>query len=131
MNKNEIRLPVVIYDKCWHEVLVYLAVEDAEDHLDPIKAKNNEYQIYDGNGDSLKIKYITQNESSLFGLRKTEIERVILEREDEMNRVDELRNILINYIARHGTQVDTLSLFSLDELIRSAAKLPKQWRARV
>ena len=131
MNENEIESPLVVYDKRWHEALVYLSVEDAEAHLDPGRARNNEYQIYDGKARTLKINCITQNESSLFGLRRTEIERVILEKENEISRVDELRNILINYIVRHGTPIAALSLFSLDELIRSAAKLPKQWRARV
>jgi hypothetical protein len=127
---NEIKLPIIVYDKHWHEVLVYLSVEDAEAYLDPCNAKNNEYQIYDANGTPLRIKYITQKESFLLGLGKAELEKVILDKSDDVNRVEELREVLSNFITRYGTPIDELNLFSLDELIREAAKLPKLWRAR-
>jgi len=129
MNENEINLPIVVFDKHWHEVLVYLSIEDAEASIDLFHAKNNEYQIYDAKATQLEIKYITKKESILFGLENNEAECVVLEKTQALNRLDELREILINFITRYGTSIDELSTFSLDELIREAAKLPKFWRA--
>ncbi len=128
MNENEIKLPIVVYDKRWHEVLVFLSMEDAEVYLDPGRARNNEYQIYDGKAGTLTINYITQKESFLFGLDKSEVERVVLKKTDDISHVDDLRETLINFIMRYDTSVEVLKRFSLDELIREAARLPKAWR---
>ena len=129
MNEIEIKLPIIVYDMHWHEALVFLTLEDTEAYLNPTNAKNNEYKIFDARGRILSIKYIAQKESILFGIRKLDRECIVLEKIDDENHMDDLREVLIKFIARYGTTPEELNTFSLEELIREAAKLPKFWRA--
>jgi hypothetical protein len=100
--------PIIIYN--FGDVLIFETVEKAERYIEPIDIDNNEYIAYDSEGRLLRLIVRSRN--------RVHIEAT----EAEPNHADEVRKILIDFLAYVGLLRDRLLNATLQDLIVEGLK---------
>jgi len=96
------------------------SIRAAEEYIEPIDVRNNEYVAFDRTGRRLELRVVT---------RRGWLEQVeILEREDVASGAGDLREALYRYLPGLGSEQDEFERLSLDELIHLVRKPPRMRR---
>jgi hypothetical protein len=97
------KAPVILSN--YGDVLIFDSIEKAERYIEPIDVTNNEYIAYDSEGRLLRLV-----EQSRY--------RVIVEPvESDPSHRGELREILVDFLARIGVSQNWLAGASLEDLV--------------
>lgn len=100
------KLPIIISEH--GDVSVFNTIEAAEQYLEAIDVKNNEYIAYDANGKLLNLKIVLKG--------KQQIEHVqVCENNNDMEEPETLRTILLNLLLQFGVPIPEES--PLDKII--------------
>ena len=110
----EMRPPIVLYDK--GDVDLFLTTEDAENAIEIIDVRNQEYVVYDSEGKLLRFRII---ERPMVGglLRRRDV--VLEEAEETASHRQELRNVVRQFLMHSGFSDESLP----DELSQLIAEL--------
>ncbi len=92
------------------DILVFQSVEDAERYIEPIDVAHNEYVGYDSEGRLLQLAVTNK--------RRVSVEIA----ESEPRHSDELRRILVRFLARLGESENWLANASLQDLTTKMMK---------
>ena len=104
-------------------VSIFESVEYAEQYLEPIDVKNEEYVVYNGEGHLLQLEISQKELLPIFG-RTELIETVkISTTESTTNHSGELRKLLINFFRETKTALQKNDLLSLRELVDEAVSV--------
>lgn len=113
--------PIIVIDKRGHDLSIYSTVEEAENHLEAIDVKENEYTAFDAEGRSLKLHVLTKKVPIIWGILKVNRDCVILEQvDDKPTHADSLRAGLTNYLKEKGVSPKELVDLSIELLITKA-----------
>lgn len=106
------------------EILFFKSIENAEAYIEPIDVRDGVYKnIYDTEGKRLKLKVIKETGTSLFGLYKYTIEKIVIEYDGNTNNYSsELRKTIIQYLSKIDVGVPENDIYkkSLGHLIAAA-----------
>jgi hypothetical protein len=106
-----IKYPLILNDKVFHEVRVFMTADDANNSLE----RDGDYSVYDAEGRLASLRMDTDG-------------YVIDGFEEQPNHKDELKQILIDFLTRYGKTVEDMKEWTLDQLFREASKQPKHRR---
>jgi hypothetical protein len=103
--------PIIIYN--FGDVLVFGSIESAERYLEAIDVENNEYIGYDGTGRLLELG--------------TDGSHVIIRAAEACpTHQNDLRKILIEYLAQLGLASDWLLYASLEQLVAKGLEFRRE-----
>ena len=125
-----LKMPLVIEDKVRCDVRIFFSVESALQSMEPESVKNHEYRVYDANGRHITLRASKKMRKMFFGLIGIQSDEIEIDDISEEINQKELQGILIHYISRHNTESQDVENLSVDQLIRMAAKIPKQIKGR-
>ena len=98
------KVPIIVSN--FGDVLIFDSIEKAERYIEPIDVDNNEYIAYDSEGHLLHLVNLPRYQVA------------IEPAETEPNHANELREILMDFLARTGVSKSWLSRASLQELVK-------------
>lgn len=102
------------------DLSIFDSVRAAEEYVEPIDVRNNEYVAFDRNGRRLELRVVT---------RRGWPEQVeILEQQDVDSGADELREALYRWLSGLGLEEDKFEGLSLEELIHRVRKPSRRRR---
>ena len=99
----------------------FKTLQDAENCLEPIDVKNNEYVIYDSKGRLLTPSVIVEERPGLFNIGKVSVEVVKIEPEQPQSTGNEsFGSVLKKYVSQYIIPDSLASKATVQELLQTA-----------
>jgi hypothetical protein len=111
-----------IFVRADEPLLIYATPEDAARYLDWIDVEDGIYTPFDSEGRLLRFELAYTKTKLLSFIPVTSEEVVVREAEAEPTHREELRQVLIDGLAAHGEERDSLDELSLEDLESLAIK---------
>jgi hypothetical protein len=118
-----INTPIILIDKCGHDLSIFKNVDEAIKEIEPIDVRNDEFDCFDSDGRLLAVSIKSTRIYIAFGLIPYRREYIHIESGEELpSHAEELKERVKSFLRALSIEEDIYFGKSLHELIAIAKK---------